>query len=93
MSAGPPPVRPGVDIHRLLQTMVEKGASDLHLTTGRPPILRISGELVPLGRSNLTEHDMRMLLHSIMNARQRQDYELDREIDFAIALDERRRFR
>ena len=36
----------GLDIHRLLQTMVEKGASDLHLNPGRPPVVRVSGALV-----------------------------------------------
>jgi len=83
----------GFDMQALLSEVGKRGASDLHLTVGRPPILRISGQLVPLGRTNLTEADMRMLLHSIMTARQRTTYELEREIDFAIALDDRHRFR
>ncbi len=36
------------NLHQLLKAMVEKGASDLHITTGSPPQLRIDGELVPL---------------------------------------------
>ncbi len=81
------------DMQMLLNEVSKRGASDLHLTVGRPPILRITGGLVPYGSQNLTEADMRILLHSIMNARQRTVYELEREIDFAIALDERHRFR
>ena len=81
------------DMQHLLAEVNRRGASDLHLTVGRPPILRISGQLVPLGRRAIGEADMRMLLHSIMTARQRTTYELDREIDFAIALDDRHRFR
>ncbi len=83
----------GFDMQHLLTEVTRKGASDLHITVGRPPILRVSGQLVPLGRKALTEADLRMLLHSIMSARQRTAYELEREIDFAIALDERHRFR
>ncbi|NOY28114.1 MAG: PilT/PilU family type 4a pilus ATPase [Oligoflexia bacterium] len=83
----------GFDMQALLTEVTKRGASDLHLTVARPPILRVSGQLVPLGRANLTETDMRMLLHSIMTARQRTAYELERELDFAIALDEDHRFR
>jgi twitching motility protein PilT len=83
----------GFDMQQLLGEVTRRGASDLHLTVGRPPILRISGQLVPLGRKGVGEADMRMLLHSIMTARQRTTYELEREIDFAIAMDDRHRFR
>ncbi len=83
----------GLDMQRLLATAVDRGASDLHLTSGRPPILRISGDLTPIGERALTEADMRMLLHSIMSARQRSTYELEREIDFALAVTGGKRFR
>ncbi|MGH9888820.1 MAG: type IV pili twitching motility protein PilT, partial [bacterium] len=36
------------NLHQLLKAMIEKGASDLHLTTGSPPQLRVDGHLVPL---------------------------------------------
>ncbi|HNH50161.1 MAG TPA: PilT/PilU family type 4a pilus ATPase, partial [Myxococcota bacterium] len=78
-----------------------RGASDLHLTAGRPPLVRINGELGPLdhsevGRQPLSEGDMRTLLYSVMSARQRALYELERELDFALAVEsegKRRRFR
>ena len=37
-----------VNLHQLLKTMIEKGASDMHITTGTPPLLRIDGSIVPL---------------------------------------------
>jgi pilus retraction protein PilT len=82
-----------LDMKSLLQQVVDRGASDLHLTSGRPPILRIAGGLVPLDRAPLTDSDMRILLFSILSGRQRSSYELEREIDFALALEGGRRFR
>ena len=82
-----------LDMKTLLEETMERGASDLHLSVGRPPILRIDGSLVPLSGQDLTESDMRILLYSILSGRQRSLYELEREIDFALALDDGRRFR
>jgi pilus retraction protein PilT len=83
----------GLDMQRLLNAVVERDASDLHLTVGRPAILRINGELVALGERPLSEADLRMLLYSIMTGRQRSTYELEREIDFALAMEGGKRFR
>jgi len=83
----------GIDLKALLGRAMELGASDLHLAAGRPAIVRIVGNLRMLGEHKLTDGDMRMLLHSIMNARQREVYELEREVDFALGLDDGRRFR
>lgn len=77
----------------LLQQVLKHGASDLHLTSGRPPILRLNGQLKALPHKELTEGDMRILLFSVMNTKQRTAYELDREVDFAISLDFGPRFR
>ncbi len=82
-----------LDMKALLGEVLERGASDLHLTEGRPPILRIAGSLVPIGKEPLSVTDMRMLLYSILSGRQRSIYELDREIDFALAIEGGRRFR
>jgi len=82
-----------LDMKSLLGVVLERGASDLHLTVGRPPILRVSGNLVQLTKHPLTDSDMRTLLFSILSGRQRSVYELDREIDFALALENGRRFR
>ncbi len=83
----------GLDMRRLLRAVDHYRASDLHLAVGRPPILRISGVLEPLGDRVLTDADLRTLLLSILSARQRTTYELEREIDFALAVDDGRRFR
>ena len=81
------------DMRKLLTTAMSRGASDLHLATGRPPILRISGQLSPLSNQPLSEADMRMLLYSVMSSRQRTIYELEREVDFSLALPDGQRFR
>ncbi len=83
----------GLDMKALLELAQENGASDLHLTVGRPPILRIDGRLRPIDVAPLTGGDMRILLFSILTGRQRSSYELERELDFALALDTGRRFR
>ena len=85
--------RTGLDMKALLTRTVEDGASDLHLSVGRPPILRVSGELRPLDVEPLTENDVRMLLFSIMSVRQRSIYELEHEVDFALSIGDGQRFR
>jgi pilus retraction protein PilT len=83
----------GMDMRGLLHMAIHRSASDLHLTAGRPPILRVTGDLEQVGEMPLSDGDMRTLLFSIMSDRQRTAYELDREIDFALALEDGRRFR
>ncbi len=81
------------DMKGLLNAAVAADASDVHIAVGRPPILRVSGSLKPLGRTRLTDVDVRTLLFSIMSQRQRSIFELEREVDFALALDDGKRFR
>ncbi len=83
----------GPDMKALLRQVTNLGASDLHLTVGRPPILRLGGNLEPLEGDHLTAADMRRLLFSIINQRQRTSYELDCELDFALALESGQRYR
>ena len=92
-SAGSFDVDGGLDMKALLTRTLDRSASDLHLTVGRPPIVRVQGELSALSAPPLSDGDMRALVHSILTVRQRTTYELDREIDFALALDDGRRFR
>jgi len=82
-----------VDLMKLLRLAVDKEASDLHLSVGRPPILRISGKLEPLSLRALSSADMRSLLYTVLSTRQRSHYELEKELDFALSLDDGRRFR
>ncbi len=82
-----------LDMKGLLGRAEELRASDLHLAAGRPPIVRIDGDLHRLSARPLSDADVRMLLYSIMNGRQRSQYDIEREVDFAIAVDNGRRFR
>ena len=83
----------GMDMRGLLRLAMNRAASDLHLTAGRPPIVRVNGSLEQVGEMPLSDGDMRTLLYSIMSERQRTTYELEREIDFALAVEDGRRFR
>ena len=83
----------GMDMRGLLRMAIQRDASDLHLTSGRPPIVRVDGDLEQVGEMPLSDGDMRTLLFSIMSERQRTTYELEREIDFALAIEDGRRFR
>jgi twitching motility protein PilT len=71
----------------------KNNASDLHLSTQSPPILRINGEMVPYKTDPLTSDDIKQMLFSIMTQQQRSDYERDLELDFAISFGENMRFR
>jgi twitching motility protein PilT len=83
----------GMDMRGLLRMAVQRSASDLHLTSGRAPIVRVGGTLEQIGELPLSDGDMRSLLFSIMSERQRSTYELERELDFALAVEDGRRFR
>ena len=82
-----------VDIRAYLAMARRYNASDLHLSVGRAPSLRINGTLRALGTASLTAGDMRLLLYSILTGRQRSIFELEREIDFALSMDDGQRFR
>jgi twitching motility protein PilT len=83
----------GLDMKSLLQVVELHRASDLHVTVGRPPILRVDGVLRTLDVPPLSTADMRILLFSILSSSQRSTYEISREIDFALSLDNGARFR
>ena len=87
-----PPAR-DLDIHRLLQTMVEKGASDLHLTVGSAPCLRINGSIYPLKTPPLTPDELELLTYSLLNERQKKQFEETNEIDFSFKWKALSRFR
>jgi len=82
-----------LDLTQLLAFTIQNGASDLHLSAGNPPIIRISGLMKRVKADPLTSDDIRTMLYSIMKDDQRADYERDMELDFAIALGEKARFR
>ena len=85
--------RPVANLHQLLKAMVEKGASDLHITTGSPPQLRIDGELVPLKTAPLTPVETKQLCYSILTDAQKHKFEEDNELDLSFGVKGLSRFR
>ena len=84
-----------IDMAQLLIATIEKNASDLHLTVGNPPMLRIHGSILPLeaGLPPLTAEDLHLSLYDILSEDQRKRLERDKEIDFALELRNVGRFR
>lgn len=82
-----------MEITELLTFARKQNASDLHLSAGHPPILRINGEITPVKVPELSGDEVKALLYSIMTEKQRSDYEQDFEIDFAVHFGEKNRFR
>ena len=93
MSQQPPPPGPPVNLHQLLKAMIEKGASDLHITTGTPPQLRIDGELVPLRVPPLSPVDTKQLCYSILTDAQKHKFEEENELDLSFGVKSLARFR
>jgi len=74
--------------------MVEKGASDLHITTGSPPRMRIHGRLVPLNEyPSLSPADTKALCYSILTDRQKHKFEENSELDLSFGVKGLSRFR
>jgi twitching motility protein PilT len=82
-----------VDLTQLLAFTMQNKASDLHLSAGSPPIIRVYGILKRVKADPLSSDDIRTMLYSVMTEDQRAEYEKNFELDFAIALGEKARFR
>jgi twitching motility protein PilT len=81
------------DFADIITTVLERGASDLHLSVGSPPIIRVNGALERLELPVLRPPDTRELIYGILNQSQRQKLETNLEIDFSYAVPGRARFR
>ena len=77
----------------VLQQLVQRGASDLHLKVGRPPTLRLHGDLVPLDHPALRPEDLKGLAEQLMTPRQVKEFTENKECDFAIGVPGIGRFR
>ena len=73
--------------------MVQRNGSDLHLKVGRPPTIRVSGDLEPLGQDALKPEDLKALAEQIMTPRQVKEFAEHKEADFAIGVPGIGRFR
>ncbi len=77
----------------LLREVVERGASDLHICVGVPPILRIDGQLVPLNYDKFSPLHTQRLMYDILSDEQIQRFEDTWELDFSYSLQQVARFR
>ena len=75
-----------LNMKRLLHSAVANNASDLLITAGSRPTLRIHGELTPLAAEPLTPADTKRLIFSVLSPRQRAIFEETREVDFALTV-------
>ncbi len=82
-----------VNMQELLTKMVEMGASDLHFTTGRPPLFRVHGNLRSITQDALTPEECMRLAYSVMNEGQRKGFEQKKEFDFSFGISNLARFR
>lgn len=83
-----------LEINRILKTVAEYKASDLHLTVGNPPILRIDGKLTPLQEESLLTPDfIQGVVESFLDDKQKEILEREREIVVAYTLENKARFK
>ncbi len=76
-----------------LTTMNDQGASDLYLTLGHPPVMRVDDELVSLQDQSLTADDINDIIHSILTPKQRRDFEINWELNTSLDIGKHGRFR
>ncbi len=82
-----------MDFSSLLKMMVHKGASDLFITAGMPPSMKVNGRIKPVSQSTLTPDTVREAVFGVMSADQRQSFEKHHECNFAISAPGVGRFR
>ena len=82
-----------MDFNSLLEFMVNKKASDLFITAGMPPSMKVAGRVTPVTKGKLSPDQARQVVLSIMSDRQRQEFEESRECNFAISASGLGRFR
>ena len=82
-----------VTLRELLEEVVKRGASDLHLTVGSPPQMRVDGNLVRTQHEVLTAETTLKLAYSIMNEKQRKKFEEKNELDLSFGIEQLSRFR
>ena len=82
-----------MDITELLAFSAKQNASDLHLSAGLPPMIRVDGDIRRLNVPAMENSDVRRLIYDIMNDRQRRDYEEHLETDFSFEVPGVARFR
>jgi twitching motility protein PilT len=82
-----------VNLHQLLRAMIEKGASDMHITTGAPPLLRVDGHVVPLKLPPLGPVETKQLCYSVLTEEQKISFEKRKELDLSFGVKNLSRYR
>ncbi|MBM4308114.1 MAG: type IV pilus twitching motility protein PilT [Deltaproteobacteria bacterium] len=82
-----------IELQKLLEVMIEKKASDLHITTGSPPQFRIDGRLMSVDSTVLVAPDTKRLCYSVLTDAQRHKFEEETELDFSFGIKGLSRFR
>jgi len=84
----------GIDLDEVLVRLVEAGGSDLHLTAGSPPAIRVRGDLIRLEEYDvLTPVELQKMVYGILTQRQREVFENELELDMSYTVPGRSRFR
>jgi twitching motility protein PilT len=84
---------PQINLHQLLKAMIEKGASDMHITTGTPPLLRVDGNVVPLKLPPLGPVETKQICFSVLTEEQKAQFEKTNELDLSFGVKGLSRFR
>jgi twitching motility protein PilT len=82
-----------ITLQQLLEEMIQKKASDLHITAGVPPVFRVDGELIQSNHDILTMEMTQTLAYSILNDRQKKKFEMEYELDLSFGVQGLSRFR
>ena len=82
-----------MNIQELLNFSVQQGASDLHITAGMPPLIRVDGDIRRINVPSMDHKEVHGLIYEIMNDKQRKDYEEFLESDFSFEIPGLARFR
>ena len=82
-----------VNLRDLLHEMIEKRASDLHITAGLSPQLRVDGQIVSTSHEKLSPEDTLQITYSVLNEQQQKRFEEDKELDFSFGVKGLSRFR
>lgn len=82
-----------MEITELLIHTKKNKASDLHLASNQPPIMRINGDMMPLKSDKMSQDEVKGMLYAVMTEAQKSEYERDLEIDFAVQFGDDLRFR
>jgi twitching motility protein PilT len=87
------PEVPRIGLQQLLKVMIDKGASDLHITTAAPPLLRVDGSILPLQLPPLGPIETKQLCYSVLTEEQKVHFERNNELDLSFGVKNLSRFR